>query len=494
VRPGEGRLLLLLLLAYGWLFVFFEKLNNPNELVRIYAGRALLEEHSWSIGRRTRFGDGGPVYSSWGYVNDKALVCDDPRAQPPACEGRLYAAKAPAASVLAVPVLAVLRLAGPLRKTTAVFALRWVWVILPSVLFWLLLRRHLLDTGLSADAALAVTLAGALGSLSLTYGQMFAGHQIAALALGAAYLCGFWRERPFWFGFFCALAVAAEYPSAPAVLILFAAYLRTHRRGLPFMSLGALPWVLVLIQFHWSAFGAPWSTPYGHLENPSFVQDIAPGFMGISLPSKERVYGSLFAPYLGLLFWAPWIALALVPRRHVAYAVVAYYLVFQVTHALWRSGWVVGPRYITPIVPFAAVCAALLLRERPRLLPVFGGLGAAAVAATGLASSVCQGFPLEVKNPLREVVWPLLTHGYSARNPLQALGVPGLWSALPYFAALAIAIALLMRRNAIAIVIAVVVMAAQWTAPAGEAGHGAAPFLASLWEPDPPPGSKPFSH
>src|SRR5437868_14042564 len=84
--------------------------------------------------------------------------------------------------------------------------------------------------------------------------------------------------------------------------------------------------------------------------------------------------------------------------RHVAFWVVAYYLVFQITHALWRSGWVVGPRYITPLVPFAAICAALLLYDRPRWLPVFNGLAAAGIAATGLASAVCQGFPLEVQN------------------------------------------------------------------------------------------------
>ena len=126
----EGRLLLILLLAYGWLFVFFPKINNPNELVRIYAARALVEDHTWSIGRRTRFGDTG-VLASWGYVNDKALVCDDPRLQPPRCEGRLFAAKAPGPTVLAVPVLFAMRLFGPLKKTACVFVLRWIWMILP---------------------------------------------------------------------------------------------------------------------------------------------------------------------------------------------------------------------------------------------------------------------------------------------------------------------------------------------------------------------------
>jgi hypothetical protein len=489
----------LLLAAYGWLFVFFERINNPNELVRVYAARALVEDHTWSIGTRElrsgRFVDAGPIPQEWGYVNDKALVCDNPKAHPPDCAGRLYAGKAPGASLLGAPVLAALRIFGPLKKTPAVFALRWIWAILPSIAFWILLRRWMLDAGVPDGAALGCTLAGALGSLSLTYGQMFAGHQMAALALGAAFLCAFWGEfRPAWFGFFCALAVAVEYPSAPAAAILAAAALLRHRRGLFRVVLGALPWVAVLAQFHWSAFGAPWSTPYGHLENPAFVQDISPGFMGISIPSADRFYGSLFAPYLGLFFWAPWTALALIAPRWlrkydlVPFAVVVYYLVFQITHALWRSGWTVGPRYITPVAPFAAMAVALLLRKAPRLYPVLGGLGAAGIVATGLASAVCQGFPLEVMNPLREVVWPLLSHGYSARNPLQLLGVPGIWSALPYFAALAVAVALLVRRSLAALAIAAVIVALEWTAPAS--GHrGAARFLSAQWEPNPPPGA-----
>ena len=115
--------MLLLVVAYGWLFVYFERINNPNELVRVYGARALAEHGTWAIGTRELFGerfvDQGPVYSDWGYVNDKALTCDDPRARPPACAGRLFAAKAPAASLLGAPVLAVVRLARPLNT-------RWI--------------------------------------------------------------------------------------------------------------------------------------------------------------------------------------------------------------------------------------------------------------------------------------------------------------------------------------------------------------------------------
>ncbi len=491
------RLALLLLAAYGWLFVFSARVNNPNELVRVQMARAIAFEHSYAIGERTAAGD---HYFSWGYVNDKALVCA--KGTPPECAGKLYAAKAPGASFLAAPI--VLLLGRGASPTLTLLVLRWLLCILPTVAFWLWFRRALKGFDVPPDIALACTLAAALGSLSLTYGQMFAGHQLGLLALGAALLLTFADEqRPAWLGFACAAAVCLEYPCAPAAALLALVWLPGNARALPrFIAGGALP-ALLLLHFHWTAFGAPWATPYGHLENPAFVRDLAPGFMGISVPTFERVYGSLLSPYLGLFFWAPWIALALpalgLARRSrpalAAAAVVAYYLLFQITHALWRSGWVIGPRYITPIVPAAALLVALWLRERPRALTLLCGAAVAAIAATGLASSVCQGFPLEVQNPLREVVWPLLSHGWVQRNPLQLLGVPGLWSALPYFAAFSIAIAILIRlapRPLAAALLAAGLIAIQWLAPSSPEGRGAAGFFQETWEPSPPPGATRF--
>jgi hypothetical protein len=538
----ERKLLALLLVASGWLFVYFDRLNNPNELVRVYMARAMLEQGTYAIGERRPapdgFRDGGPVYSDWGYVNDKALVCDDPRARPPACSGKLYAAKAPGASFLAVPVLGALKLAlgHEPSRTAAVFLLRWIFCIVPTALFWIAMRRFLLRSGTPPAAALACALAGALGSLSFTYGQMFAGHQLAALGLGTAFLAAFWPARStsrpgptspraaLLFGFAAGFAVCCEYPSAPAALVLAGAWVlfgRATPRTIALAALGAALPLAAMAHFHWSAFGAPWATPYSHLENPEFVRDIAPGFLGISLPTWERFQGSFFAPYLGLFFWAPWIALALgaMPllfrRRHpagvTAAGLVAYYLVFQITHALWRSGWVVGPRYLTPMVPFAAAAVGLAVAQlgaaaRPWAVALIGGAGAASIAATGLASVVCQAFPLEVYNPLVEVVAPLLSHGYVPRNLLQLAGVPGLWSALPALAALATGMALLLtaplridpaarRAHYLALAVAALLGVAQWTATAGDSpSHsGAVRFLASVWDPNPPPGAKPFS-
>ncbi|MFL5455636.1 MAG: hypothetical protein ACJ78X_04480, partial [Myxococcales bacterium] len=142
------------------------------------------------------------------------------------------------------------------------------------------------------------------------------------------------------------------------------------------------------------------------------------------------------------------------------------------------------------------------LARLPNALPLLAGAAAPAIAATGLASLVCQGFPLEVYNPLVEVVWPLFAHGYVPRNMLQLAGVPGLWSALPAFAALAVGAALLFRMTsgrslAITCAVAACLVFAQWTATSGQtptdpAGVGAVRFFASIWEPDPPPGAHPF--
>ncbi len=553
----EAGLGALLLVVYGWAFPFFPALNNPNEMVRVYMARAMAEHRTYVIGTRVReengtWGDHGPIYDAWGYVNDKALVCADPTEHPPACAGRLYSAKAPGASFAAVPV--VMALDGVYRallhrepgKDAYVFALRWVLGIVPTVLMWLAIRRFLRAMAVPEPVADVALLAGALGSLSLTSGQMFAGHQLASLGLMLAFLSAFWPPRPegsgsgeevraLLIGVGLALAVSAEYQAAPAAAIVLLGWIASRRpawSSLGWTLAGALPSLLLTARFHAIAFGAPWHTPYGNLENPSFVRDLGTGPVGLSWPSWERIDGSLLSPRLGLLFWAPWVALvafavdAVLPWRsspgrralhareggatyaaRVACLVIGYYLVFQVCHSLWRSGWTVGPRYVTPIAPFAAVAVALAIggagqRVRSAVLSCFAGAGSAGILATGLTSLVGQGFPPEAAHPLVQAVGPLLRHGYVARNPLQALGVPGVWSALPTLLGLTIAIVLCLRaagagRRAsgrLAIALFLLLAGIQWTWPRGAdpEGDDVAAFLAGHWLPNPPPGARPF--
>jgi hypothetical protein len=550
----EAGFALLLVVVYGWVFPFFPRLNNPNELVRVYMARSIAEDSTYSIGTRSQGPDGswldtGPVYDEWGFVNDKALVCSEPGEHPPHCAGRLYAAKAPAASFFAVPVVGALDAAVRVfahrapTKGEFVFVLRWMLGILPTIAFWLSIRRFLLALGISMAVTTVACLAGALGSASLTYGQMFAGHQLSAVSLGLLFLAAFWpRQAPaasrgasdlraLLVGFGAASAACSEYQAAPAALLLFFGWLlyeRPPRSAVGWALVGALPLLLVTARFHAVVFGAPWRTPYAALENAKFIQDFGTAPIGLRWPSWESTSGSLLSARLGLLFWAPWMVLLLPsidlllrrapqgePPTHkearrigrLACLLVAYYVVFQICHALWQSGWTVGPRYMTPVAPFAAVAIAIALElahldARRWLLGVFAGTAAAAILATGLVALLCQGFPTEVAQPLVEVVGPLLRHGFVARNPLQALGVPGVASAVPTLVGLAVAAWVCLRSAGpgftvpvrLACAVFLLVVGLQWTWPKGAnpAGEDAAAFLAEHWEPALPPGARPF--
>ena len=84
----------LCIFGYLWLFPYSEPLNNPNEMVRVYAVRAIVEARTYAIGTRDATGDHGLPTDQWGYVNDKAMKCSD-GGKPPDCKGKLYQAKAP---------------------------------------------------------------------------------------------------------------------------------------------------------------------------------------------------------------------------------------------------------------------------------------------------------------------------------------------------------------------------------------------------------------
>src|SRR5262245_21649246 len=123
----------------AWLFVcaaylipvpYFERLNNPNENVRVWATRAIVEHHTLNI---------DAVVAEWGYVNDKAKN-----------DRHVYSGKAPGASFLGVPVMFVeskLRHLvgwGAPGKREATFWLRLFAVKLPMLGFLFAFARYVL--------------------------------------------------------------------------------------------------------------------------------------------------------------------------------------------------------------------------------------------------------------------------------------------------------------------------------------------------------------
>ncbi|MES1206467.1 MAG: hypothetical protein ABUS79_11060, partial [Pseudomonadota bacterium] len=65
-------------------FPYYAGINNPNENVRVWMVKAIVDRHELSI---------NGVSQEWGYVNDKAIK-----------DGRLYSSKAPGCSFVGVPI------------------------------------------------------------------------------------------------------------------------------------------------------------------------------------------------------------------------------------------------------------------------------------------------------------------------------------------------------------------------------------------------------
>jgi len=477
-RPLAGQRLSTVLL---WTFLlatylypqFLFPIHNPNERARSYMTVAMVEHGTFAIGYRKQakqgrgFVDQGSVYDRWGYVNDKALVCDDPSLEPPDCAGTLYSAKAPGTSFLGYPIYAVLKLLAdavgqPLSQESILLVLRLFCVVIPSLLMLAAFRRFASEVGFDPVLSDLATAGLGVGSMVYTYSHMFAGHQVTAYLLFFSLLTA-WRsrtdDRPLWpaaSGFLLAAAVSTEYPMLLVALALFAWqwYCRPKASTLAWAILGGLLPVVLTAWFHASAFGRPWRTAYSTLENPGFVRDIAPGIMGLREPRAENLIGAFVAPFEGMFFYAPWMALCIpamllyplrhrrsqpAPMRGLFYTGTAALLaltLFIACHSLWRGGWTLGPRYIVPFAPFAALVILHWAHLWSRTWPLLARLVVAAlvlvsVVVTGACSLVSQGFHTAFFNPLTEAVLPLLREGFITCNLGHVVGLNGGWSAIP---------------------------------------------------------------
>ena len=476
-RLLEGhRLELFLVLSLGFFSVTFfprhGKTNNPNENVRVYMTKAIVDHGTYVIGHRVpgkkagKFKDKGSVTEDWGYVNDRSLHCTDPDKRPPKCAGPLYSAKAPGTSLVGIPFYwaqrELYRAMGQVpSKEDVVYWLRLTTVLLPLIFFALhffrLLKRRTDDEALAFFSTWVL----AFATMVTTYAHMFASHLHVAFAFWAVVVlserafaeANDQRRVPLLYGAGLAagLAVLLEYPSIAMLLPFGIALLVAlpRRRQLVWVALGGLIPALLMAHYHDMCFGGPHITAQRWIEPKAFQAAIAPGFMGITGPSWRKIAGVLWSPYTGLLFFNPfWFMLApaawhalrdpiLRRRLGLPLGIIGAQILFFVSHSLWRGGWTAGPRYLVAILPLALYVIAMVdarggLSRRWLWRAGLLGLGAVALWNRTLVFLTTQGYPFEYYNPIYEFSLPMLRDGYVFQNPMNALGIYGLWSALPY--------------------------------------------------------------
>ncbi len=447
-------------------FPYHPKLRSPNELSRLWEARAIVDHGTLELGR---------TLAEHGRVGDLSVV-----------EGRYYPSKAPLLSFLAVPVVAALELAQRLRglppqafgELALVFWSRLFLTVLPALAMLVWLRRFLrayFDAGL-ADALVATY---ALGTMALSFAQMFISHQLTAVLLFCSFYSLWRHRRGEWApwaegmaGAFAGAALACEYTAAIGVfglMIYGAASAKAPRAILGTaarMTAGALPFVLGLMAYHWACFGHPLETGYRHLNDAAYQPWHLGGFLGVKIPDRHALLLSLFSPLRGLFVLSPFLLLAPAGLGAIrsrlqdralflsTAAISALYLYFTASFSYDSWGWTPGPRHLTPWLPFLMLPVGLAIQRLLEAAETSIGariVAGAAVALCGLSIALTitvaqvNYIPDDVSTSLFSLALPLMRDGYWVPNGLLLLGLPGQFGAILLLAIAAIAAAIVIR-------------------------------------------------
>ncbi|MGE3512962.1 MAG: hypothetical protein AB7N65_29215, partial [Vicinamibacterales bacterium] len=377
-------------------------------------------------------------------------------------DGHYYSDKAPGLALAALPAVEPVRLAylaagGDPETFAGLALLSWVATIFTVGLLTAYAGVVLFDLatiwGASNRAATFAVLTFGLTTPIWFMATIFIGHALSAacllLAYGAATRVS--AERRFararsvdsvvdrardrrhgWLvGVGAGWATVSEFPAAvPAILLALWTVWSAWplgpsrlRRIAGTMTAGALLCAGVLMLYQYACFGSPFHLAYSS-EQGDF-SGMHQGLFGITRPTWSSLYQVLIGEYRGLLPLAPVMFVAPLglylqarrcpdarPAILVAAAIALFYVLLNASYFYWEGGWSLGPRHLTPALPFLSL-------GLPALWTAGGRLGRTALLAAALAgfvvslaavSTMVQP-PANVARPFREIVWPAFRDG-----------------------------------------------------------------------------------
>ena len=354
--------------------------------------------------------------------------------------GHYYSEKAPAMVVAALPAFAVTvwiqQLLGidpdgqpgwRASEWIATAASVGVLAALGGVAFFALLAERF-------DPLTAVigTFSLFLGSFTWPYATSLFAHAgtigLLAMALWAA--LGIQSpKRDYIAGLAAGCAVASEYPAVfPCAIVgLYLGY-----RGVPRMwrfGLGTIPAALLIVANNYATTGSPLSVSYG--ANANFPEISSSNAMGFNLPNLAAMFALFVGEYRGLFFWCPVMLLSIAGaielfrrERAIAIMVMSVTIVIVVQVAAFYmafGGNAVGPRYLSPALPFIGLAAAYGINRWPEAGLVL--LAVSVVLMLGV-TAIAIDPPADVLTPFESFYLVRLRDGRFADNLGTLMGAP----------------------------------------------------------------------
>jgi uncharacterized membrane protein len=319
----------------------------------------------------------------------------------------------------------------------------------------LLLYRCLIDFQISPlISTLAVLMYGLL-TPAFAYASAYYSHPLTALFLFAAFylIRSDAIQRPARLvaaGILLGFAVITEYSVVLVAGILFVYAAARLFRGGAWWRIGflALPAGLIavgLMIYNTAVFGGPFNLGYEFSE--LWVDQHQTGFMSLTMPRLDAVWGITFSPFRGLFFLSPillfclpgfvywWKNRSLRSEFWAALGIVAAMFLFNASSIMWWGGFAVGPRYFLPAVPFLALAAGIAFQQWAgfRWFQLTAGALAIWSFIVNCGLTVAgQAFPPDtIVNPILDYALPNWLSGNIARNFGTVLGLKGTASLLP---------------------------------------------------------------
>lgn len=276
--------------------------------------------------------------------------------------GERYMVYNPGQTLLFIPVYLIAKFISASEAETyyrAAFFVSFINFII-NALCALLLFNIALSLNASEKKALFVSLVFCLTSYSFSFAQSTYEHHFEMFFMLLAFYYAT-KHNIKQNGLYAGLAIcigllfrSTTVLIAPAIVIL----LSTNKQRLYFM-LTAIMGVFFVLVYNNFRFANPLETGYGIAWKLANGNDIA--FWSLVRVPKS-IFGFLFSPGKGLLFFSPTILLSLIgvskfwsknkkTSISILITLFAYLFLFSMNFAWHGSIWSFGPRYILPIIP-----------------------------------------------------------------------------------------------------------------------------------------------